>query len=71
MSKESLIKWLKEQQPNLENILLAAGEEYYNNYSSKRTFNFDAKKTGEELWLLGGGEDLCYDRPTIGLYPSE
>ena len=66
MSKESLIKWLKEQQPNLENILLAAGEEYYNNYSSKRTFNFDAKKTGEELWLLGGGEDLCYDRPTIG-----
>ncbi|TAF77369.1 MAG: DNA helicase UvrD [Bacteroidetes bacterium] len=66
MSKQVLTTWLKEQQPKLETILLTSAEEYYNNYSTKRTFAFDAKKTGQELWLLGGGEDLCYDRPTIG-----
>lgn len=66
MSKEILISWLRQQQPNLERILLTSAEEYYSNYSTKRTFPFDAKKTGEELWLLGRGGDLCYDRPTIG-----
>ncbi len=66
MSKQALTQWLKEQQPKLETILLKAAEEYYHNYSTKQTFEFDAKKTGEELWLLRRGEDLCYDRPTIG-----
>ena len=68
MSKEVIIDWLKEQQPKLESILLASAEEYYNIYSTNNLFpfSFDAKKTGEELRLLGRGEDLCYDRPTIG-----
>lgn len=66
MSKEALVNWLREQQPKLETILLTSAEEYYNKYSTKRTFAFDAKKTGEEMWLLGRGGDLCYDRPTIG-----
>jgi DNA helicase II / ATP-dependent DNA helicase PcrA len=66
MSKEKLISWLKEQQPKLESILLKTSEEYYNNYSNQRTFSYDAKKTGEEMWQLGRGGDLCYDRPTIG-----
>lgn len=66
MSKETLVNWLREQQPKLETILLNSAEEYYNNYSNKRTFAFDAKKTGEEMWLLSRGGDLCYDRPTIG-----
>jgi DNA helicase-2/ATP-dependent DNA helicase PcrA len=66
MSKDLLVNWLKEQQPILEKILLTSAEEYYNNYSSKRNFFYDVKKTGEELWLLSRGGDLCYDRPTIG-----
>ncbi len=66
MSKELLVNWLKQQQPKLETILLTSAEEYYNSYSNKRTFAFDAKKTGEEMWLLSRGGDLCYDRPTIG-----
>lgn len=65
MSKEKLINWLQSQQPVLEEIILKAAEEYYNAYSKNRIFPYDAKKTGEELWLLGRGEDLCYDRPTI------
>ncbi len=66
MSKEALVNWLTEQQPKLETILLTSAEEYYNNYSTKRTFAFDAKRTGEEMWVLSKGGDLCYDRPTIG-----
>lgn len=66
MSKETLVNWLREQQPKLETILLTSAEEYYNNYSTKPTFAYDAKKTGEEMWLLSRGGDLCYDRPTIG-----
>ncbi len=66
MSKDLLLNWLRNQKPVLEQILISAGEDYYNKYSVKRTFEYDAKKTGEELWLLGRGEDLCYDRPSIG-----
>lgn len=66
MSKETLVNWLREQQPKLETILLTSAEEYYSNYSTKPTFAYDAKKTGEEMWLLSRGGDLCYDRPTIG-----
>ena len=66
MSKELLVNWLKQQQPKLETILLTSAEEYYNSYSNKRTFAFDAKKTGEEMWLLSRGGDLYDDRPTIG-----
>jgi len=65
MSKEILVSWLREQQPKLETILLTSAEEYYNNYSTNPTFAYDAKKTGEEMWLLAHGGDLCYDRPTI------
>ena len=66
--KEILINWLREQQPKLEAILLNSAEEYYKKHSSNSTFafDFDAKKTGEEMWLLSKGGDLCYDRPTIG-----
>ncbi|HSH64227.1 MAG TPA: UvrD-helicase domain-containing protein [Bacteroidia bacterium] len=66
MSKDLLLKWLREQQAPLEEVLLKSAEEYYSKNHTARTFGFDAKKTGEELWHLGGGEDLCYDRPTIG-----
>jgi len=66
MNKEVLVAWLREQQPKLESILLASAEEYYNNHSDKRTFPFDTRKTGEEMWVLSRGGDLCYDRPTIG-----
>lgn len=65
MSKEILVNWLRQQQPKLETILLTSAEEYYNKYSDKPTFAYDAKKTGEEMWLLSRGGDLCYDRPTI------
>jgi DNA helicase-2/ATP-dependent DNA helicase PcrA len=66
MSKETLIAWLRPQQSKLEGILLEAASEYYKKYSGGNTFNYDARKTGEEMWLLGRGGDLCYDRPTIG-----
>jgi DNA helicase II / ATP-dependent DNA helicase PcrA len=66
MNKEDLVSWLKKQQPNLEQILIKAAEQFAADYSGKRFFPYDAKKTGEELWLLGRGKDLCYDRPTIG-----
>lgn len=66
MSKELLLGWLRKQQETLEDILVDAGSEYYQNFSSQNFFGYDAKKTGSELWLLRSGEDLCYDRPTIG-----
>jgi DNA helicase-2/ATP-dependent DNA helicase PcrA len=66
MSKEVLINWLRQQKPRIEKVFVASAQEYYDNYSSLRTFPYDAHKTGKELWLLGSGADLCYDRPTIG-----
>lgn len=66
MNKQVLVNWLTQQQPRLEKVLLTAAEEYYNNFSANRTFPYDTKKTGEELWQLSRGADLCYDRPTIG-----
>ncbi|AEE52604.1 UvrD-helicase domain-containing protein [Haliscomenobacter hydrossis] len=66
MSKEKLIDWLRAQQPKIESILLNSAQEYYSKYSAKSYFEFDAKKTGQEMWSLSRGEDLCYDRPTIG-----
>src|ERR1700741_5503184 len=66
MSKQALIHWLGTQQSQLENILVSSAREYYAEHSPKTNFAYDTKSTGKELWLLGGGEDLCYDRPTIG-----
>lgn len=66
MTKDDLVSWLKQQQPNLEQILLKSAEQYVTDHSAKTFFAYDAKKTGEELWLPGRGKDLCYDRPSIG-----
>ena len=66
MTKEDLVYWLKQQQPNLENILLKAAEEFVAHSSARTYFAHDARKSGKELWLPGQGKDLCYDRPTIG-----
>jgi DNA repair photolyase len=41
-------------------------DEKYKQVESILMKHIDAKKTGEEMWLLSRGGDLCYDRPTIG-----
>src|ERR1044072_7748527 len=64
--KNTLISWLEKQQPILETILHEAATEYYLSYRANRTFGYDAKITGKELWHLIRDKDLCYDRPTIG-----
>ena len=66
MSKALLTNWLRTQQTTLEKILLESAQEYYSKHSELSYFGFDAKETGADLWLLGKGKDLCYDRPTIG-----
>jgi len=68
MSREALITWIKGNQEKLESVLLTAAQEYYKHNSTKPMFEYDATNTGKEMWLLGRGEDLCYDRPTIGFY---
>lgn len=67
MEKNQLLQWVKAEQNNLDVLMVSAAEEYYEKYKNKSYFSFDAKETGKELWNLGNNQDLCYDRPTIGL----
>lgn len=70
MSKDKLVEWVRSQQEHLEDIIVRSAKEYYNLNSAHRTFEFDVKQTSTELWLLGKGKDLCYDRPSIGFIYS-
>jgi DNA helicase-2/ATP-dependent DNA helicase PcrA len=66
MSIDKLNLWITSKQSELEDVLLKSAVEFYSNYSTQNYFPFDARNSGRELWLLGKGLDVCYDRPTIG-----
>jgi|GEM_PF-989823 len=58
--------WILQQQEKLDFIIRDAAESYYQNYSNERNFKYDTNSTINELYLLSKGDDLCYDRPSIG-----
>lgn len=64
---EKYLLWLQGQQNVLDILFAKAGLSFYEKHKHLDNFTFDANATQKECYLLGGNEDLCYDRFTIGL----
>lgn len=68
--ENDLLAWLHAQQPVLDALLCQAASACYREQRDQVGFtnlDYDLGVTSQELWQLSNGQDLCYDRPTIGL----
>jgi len=67
MTEQQVVKnWILSQKNTLDEIIAKAAADYHSKHSLKRYYKFDADRTLSELYLLNRGQDLCYDRPSIG-----
>lgn len=64
--EKRVLDWISAQQPVLDKIIADAAEKFHNEHSQNSNFVYDSNQTSKELYNLGSGWDLCYDRPTIG-----
>lgn len=62
-----LKEFLKEQKLDLEKIIRRAAARYYAAHKDNSNLLFDFSECEKEALNLSRGEDLCYDRPCIGL----
>jgi len=68
---QELINWIASQQDSLDTIIADTADEYFAlNNSSRSNFIYDVQEAAEEMYQLGRGKDLCYDRPCIGFVYS-
>lgn len=60
--------WLQQQQPIVDQLIYRAANRYYREQQQAGFTNldYDIGITTRESLQLGQGDDLCYDRPTIG-----
>jgi SAM-dependent methyltransferase len=68
--KATIVKWLQSHQNEVEEAIVEASERFVQTRYADRTssnFLFDLKECERESLGLSRGEDLCYDRHTIGL----
>lgn len=71
MSQSLLNNWLVSQKDVLDTIICTTAQEYFNTkIDSQSNFLFDTFEAAEEMFKLGRGEDLCYDRVSIGFVYS-
>ena len=67
--EQKILDWIQSKQNVLDKIIGIAAEDFRFNNQNKN-FIYDCSETSKELWNLGQGKDLCYDRPTIGFIYS-
>ncbi len=70
--KDQLIKWLRHQQPILDEIISTSMINFVQEFKErgnhlKDIFKYDHQICEKESWNLSKGGDLSYDRATIGL----
>ena len=66
MELKDLIEWIKEQQGALDKVVAEAAVDFYKTHRAKSNFVFDVNESSSECYALSRGNDLCYDRPSIG-----
>lgn len=63
---DKLIEWIAAQQDIIDESIKNAAADYFKHFRSQTNFFFDVKECELESLALSSGEDLCYDRPSIG-----
>lgn len=66
MTLQDLHLYIISQKDVLDLAINKAALAYYNVHKNDSNFLFDVKESSKECYLLSKGEDLCYDRPSIG-----
>jgi hypothetical protein len=67
MEFNNLLSWIEDQKDTLDGIIEKTSYDYYNSNKHNSNLKFDISETNQECYLLSRNNDLCYDRPTIGL----
>lgn len=66
MTLDNLLQYILSRKDTVDEAINKAALAYYYNHKDDKNFLFDVKKSSHECYLLSKGEDLCYDRPSIG-----
>ncbi len=61
------LRWLQSQQDLLDEVLAEAGRSYVHQLMRRPNARYDLKASNLESYRLSKGQDLCYDRPSIGV----
>lgn len=65
--REQVLRWISAQKPVLDKIIAEAAQRFHSDNKDNPNFVFDVKTSSTEMWALSKQDDLCYDRPSIGL----
>lgn len=68
--RNQLKQWLTSQKGIIEEIICEAAQRFVEDKKRTPNFLFDLRQCQEEAYNLAKGNDLCYDRYTMGMFYS-
>lgn len=66
MTLEDLHSYIRSQKEVLDLAISNAAMHYYRDHKEDNNFLYEIEQSRKECYFLSRGEDLCYDRPSIG-----